>query len=245
MKYGIKSATRFAYKLACYEADGTTKLKYTPFKGSLTNINEHIIPVSLNASGNSLVFIGSCYDNYSVGQYIDGSSYAFGSCANKDARYVDDYGECPVIKLTLAPDSSFNNDTIEDAKLFPKATVLKDPITYLFKNRLFKINKDNRERIKLVYSQNWYTRQKEISIHNGAIKYIFENSTSDTTDNGNTFGNTILIGYVGNLKNKNIINYTSNDVLNEHDDFIFHTDPYLDDGYFYLQTKSVTPFKKL
>ena len=41
MKFGTKSATRFAYKLACYEADGTTKLKYTPFKGSLTNINEH------------------------------------------------------------------------------------------------------------------------------------------------------------------------------------------------------------
>ena len=88
------------FKLACFKANGTTKLQYTPFNESTpVDLNEFIIPTTCNILGNSVVLVGSCYDNYSVGQYIDGT-YVFVH-ANKDARYVDDAGELPVAELTL------------------------------------------------------------------------------------------------------------------------------------------------
>jgi hypothetical protein len=225
-----------AFKLVSYKADGTTKLQYTPFRGSLTNINEHIVPASLNVIGNSVLFVGSCYDNYSVGQYIDGSSYAFGKYANKDARYVDDKGECPVIGLTLGYTNDFLGTSLANAQAFPIASNTSDPTWYLFKNRKFVINKDNRERLKLAYSVNFYTRNKSITIHKGAIKYFFKSSTNDDID----IGNLKLIGYNGDIKNKDIVNYESNDILNDVSNMSFYSAvPSL----FYLKTAAATPTK--
>lgn len=226
------------FKLACFKANGTTKLQYTPFNESTpVDLNEFIIPTTCNILGNSVVLVGSCYDNYSVGQYIDGT-YAFGSCANKDARYVDDVGELPVAELTFAPIDELTNSSLDGAKSFPIPTTTTDPTHYMFLNRKFKVNKDNRERLIFAYSLNWFTKQKELKIHNGAMKYLFD-SRADTPTK---IGNVILIGFTGDVKNKDIINYTVNDILNDSTDLTYDGEEVYD-GYFHITTTAKTPTK--
>ena len=231
---GTQKTTFDGFKMAMYKDDGTTKLQYTPFQGSLTNLNEYIIPASCNVVGNAVNFVGNCYDNYSVNQYIGASAY--GKYANLDARYVDDTGECPVIKLSLGYTDNYFDDTLADAKTFPIVTDTTEPlINYGFIGRKFRINKDNRERIKINYALNWFTKQSNITIHAGANKYLFSSTSSSTfTDN------IALIGYTGDVKNKNIISYTTNDILNEVGDMTFDF-PY--SPCFYIKTSAVTPSK--
>lgn len=227
------------FKLACFKADGATKLQYTPFnEATPVDLNEFIIPTTCNILGNSVVLVGSCYDNYSVGQYIDGSSYSFGTYANKDARYVDDVGELPVAELTFAQIDELTNSSLDGAKSFPIPTKTTDPAHYLFLNRKFKVNKDNRERLIFAYSLNWFTKQKELKIHNGAMKYLFD-SRADTSTK---IGNVILIGFTGDVKNKDIINYTVNDILNDSTDLTYDGEETYD-GYFHITTTAATPTK--
>jgi hypothetical protein len=244
----IDSSVRYvgfdAFKMTCYKANGTTRLQYTPFRGTAKNLKRLIIPASLTYKRNALLLVGSCYDNYSVGQYIDGSSYAFGSCANKDARYVDDVGELPVVELTLANAYNLYDSSLADAQAFPIGNDDEDIPgytigSYLFYRRKFRVNKDNRERLIFAYGLHFYTKDKSISIHQGANKYMFHNEsiTPEIMER-----ETILVGFNGDVKNKDIINYTTNDILNTHAQMTFGKYN-TNNSYCLITTTAVTPSK--
>ncbi len=245
----IASSVRYvgfdAFKMTCYKADGTTRLQYTPFGGETAeNLKRLVIPASLTYKRNALLLVGSCYDNYSVGQYIDGSSYGFGSYANKDARYVDDAGELPVVELTLANAYNLYGSTLANAQAFPIGHDNEDIPgytigSYLFYRRKFRVNKDNRERLIFAYGLHFYTKDKSISIHQGANKYMFHNAgvTPDFMDR-----KTILVGFNGDIKNKDIIDYNTNDILNTHEQMTFEKYN-TDNSYCMITTAAATPTK--
>lgn len=245
----IASSVRYvgfdAFKMTCYEADGTTRLQYTPFGGETAeNLRRLVIPASLTYKRNALLLVGSCYDNYSVGQYIDGSSYAFGSCANKDARYVDDAGELPVVELTLANAYNLYGSSLANARAFPIGHDNEDIPgytigNYLFYRRKFRVNKDNRERLIFAYGLHFYTKDKSISIHQGANKYMFHNAgvTPEFMDR-----ETILVGFNGDIKNKDIIDYNTTDILNTHEQMAFEKYN-TDNSYCMITTTAATPTK--
>ena len=245
----IASSKRYvgfdAFKMTCYEADGTTRLQYTPFGGEeAENLNRLVIPASLTYKRNALLLVGSCYDNYSVGQYIDGSSYGFGSYANKDARYVDDAGELPVVELTLANAYNLYDSSLANAQAFPIGDDNEDIPgytigSYLFFRRKFRVNKDNRERLIFAYGLHFYTKDKSISIHQGANKYMFHNESiaTETMDR-----KTILVGFNGDIKNKDIIDYNTNDILNTHEQMTFEKYN-TDNSYCMITTAAATPAK--
>lgn len=234
----LQGTTGLAYdgfRLSCYQSDGTTKLQYKKVDGTLIDLSEFIIPVSCNVLGNSISFVGSCYDNFSVGQFL-GEEVA-GTLANKDAMYVDEKGECPVVELSLGYMGYDFPDTIEGSRIFPIVQpVVGTPLYDGFTKRKFKINKDNRERIKINYALSFVSNQKQTSIHRGASKYVFK----DKVISDLSYGSLILVGYNGDIKNKDIISYTSGDILNNFADFTFEAGT---GASFYLKTKEVTPLK--
>ena len=144
----------------------------------------------------------------------------------------------PVAELTLAQIDELTSSTLDGAKSFPIPTKTTDPNHYLFLNRKFRVNKDNRERLIFAYGLHFYTKDKSISIHQGANKYMFDSKTATPSN----IGNVILIGFTGDVKNKDIINYTVNDILNDSTDLTYDGEETYD-GYFHITTTAVTPTK--
>jgi len=231
------------FEIIPYKSDGTNYLENTAYNPSGTGtppseiIGGLLLPAACNNLGNSIKWTAKCYDNFSVNQYIDGEYTDWGLAANKDARYVDDLGECPVIGFTLANITDFSDDNIMDSRLFPYARYYDDVDIddYLMYNRKYIINKDNREALRFNYGLHWYTRNKNTTIHRGALKYFY--ATNNLTDISN-LGSLSLVAFRGDIKQKTILQFTENDIISEN---LTYNTPSGSNSYFYISLPSYTP----
>lgn len=195
-----------------YQANGTTMLKYTPFEQSETTVPITFVSTSYRRIGNAINYMGWCYDNFAVGQYIEKgneSVFAFNNAANRDARYVDDVGECPVLGILLGNASVYAANSIVGGRALPLASATKDLNFYLWDTRKYRINKDNRERIGINYSVHSVTTQKGVYIISAANKYVFS-MESDVLSN---LKELLFIGFKGSIRSKTILKYAQNDIM--------------------------------
>ena len=225
-----------AFEILPYKSDGTTLLTYND-KATPEIIGGLILPANCNNKGTSINWTASCYDNFSVNQYIEMGVVEFGEYANKDARYVDDVGECPVLGITLANISDYSDDDIFDSRMFPYARYYDDVDidNYLMLNRKYVINKDNREALRFNYGLHWYTRNKNTTIHRGALKYFY--TTNNITDISN-LGSLSLVAFRGDIKQKTILQFTENDIISAS---LTYNVPSGSNSYFYISLPSYTP----
>ena len=227
--YGANPASPYdCFWITPYKTDATTRLTYMSYESETeTTVPKTGITTSYNVLGNAIRYFGWTYDNFSVGQYIDGdfSTSVWGKAANKDARYVDDVGECPILGVELSRAGAYSTYDIDGGKLFPIANT-DNVFVPLWSERKFKINKDNRERIGIRYSSNTVTYQKPFNIHSSSNKYVFKPNKF----NQEALGTVVFVGYQGNIKQKNILKYTAEDVLKG----AVTRDATLNDSYFWV-----------
>ena len=91
-------------------------------------------------------------------------------------------------------------DTVTGGRQFPleSKTISSD---YLWGERRFRINKDNRERIGINYSVHSVSLQKGVHIHNAANKYVFSMDYEALAN----LRELAFVGFKGSVRSKTIL----------------------------------------
>lgn len=205
-----------------YNLDDKQNLKpvtYKDYSGNDVSINKGLL---LHATRldlrNSICFTGSMQDNFSAGTYANKSNTINGKYAADYARYVDELGKVKVIEVALAnPNKSELYTTDPDGRSsyeFPYCDKvsgdLKDVLNDCLFNNTYYVDKDNREKLTFTYQMHFKTDEKPFTLHQAMTRYLFKN-------NGNTYNysKAIIVGYKGNIKNSEFLNYSNDDILGE------------------------------
>ena len=185
-----------------------TPIKYTAHSvGSDNTVTEYTAKTaglalfaSYTTYRNSIMYSSSMIDNFSAGifaaeevkNYVTGES--LGKYVQKDARYVDDKGQCQRMYITLASpkiseisygsfdflgQTVYYGDSIAGATL-PLCRDVSNPSTLtgtIFSNK-YLIDKDNREALRFSYQLHFLTYDKHISIHSGMTRYLYKQPAS-------------------------------------------------------------------
>ena len=176
-----------------------------------------VLPLAYRNLKNNILLTAEFKTNYSAGisaGTLDDTSIpsishtATLQYIQKDVRYVDNAGENSFMNFTICSptESQITSDaTIKIGRTLPAAkyittTYMNSLDTILF-DAEYKIDKDNRERLRFNYQLHFKTYDKDINIGIGLFKYLFLNPV---LDNSTVVGRSspIMALYVGDIKGK-------------------------------------------
>jgi hypothetical protein len=150
-----------------YNLNGRKLTYITNPKESLlrSDTNDVIMPVIGTTSANSIILTTSFIDNFSAGKYIVKDTDQENVYIQKRARYSDTYGNSPVAYMIYQ--DSFNINEY----IFPKFTSFNSAMTMSDGEEFIYLDKDNKEAIQISSLFHFQSRNKNIEVRPGLVKY--------------------------------------------------------------------------